>query len=165
VNDMASTGMSVPTYAYALNNPVRYVDRNGLDPVAGATLGAEAGSLAGPAGAAAGAAVGAILGTAVAAAVTSTIVNAPPINWAGTEPGAGVPWPDASTPTIVATPSSSREVGGAGLVCMAAAKKKSKNDCVREAGQFYFECLKYGDPRTCGTERKQVYKACMEGRK
>lgn len=28
---MAQDGMSVPTYAYALNNPVRYVDPTGLD--------------------------------------------------------------------------------------------------------------------------------------
>jgi hypothetical protein len=32
VRRMAQTGMSVPTYTYALNNPLRYVDRNGLDP-------------------------------------------------------------------------------------------------------------------------------------
>lgn len=28
---MASRGMQVPTYAYAANNPLRYVDRDGLD--------------------------------------------------------------------------------------------------------------------------------------
>jgi hypothetical protein len=28
---MAQSGLSVPTYAYALNNPLRYVDRSGLD--------------------------------------------------------------------------------------------------------------------------------------
>jgi RHS repeat-associated protein len=32
VATMAQSGMSVPTYAYALNNPVRYTDLNGLNP-------------------------------------------------------------------------------------------------------------------------------------
>ena len=95
---MAQAGLQVPTYAYALNNPIGYVDRNGLDPVAGAAVGAEVGSFAGPAGAAIGAAVGAVAGTAGAAAVTAAIVNAPPINWAGTEPGAGVPLPPTVSP-------------------------------------------------------------------
>jgi hypothetical protein len=31
VTTMASRGMQVPTYAYALNNPMTYVDPNGLD--------------------------------------------------------------------------------------------------------------------------------------
>ena len=30
---MAQTGLSVPTYAYGLNNPVRYTDPNGRNPV------------------------------------------------------------------------------------------------------------------------------------
>jgi RHS repeat-associated protein len=32
VRQMAEDGMGVPTYAYALNNPVRYVDSDGLKP-------------------------------------------------------------------------------------------------------------------------------------
>lgn len=32
VRRMAQTGMSVPTYAYGLNNPLRYVDSTGLAP-------------------------------------------------------------------------------------------------------------------------------------
>lgn len=40
---MAQSGRSVPTYAYALNNPLWYIDPNGLDPrVPYSSLGAAA---------------------------------------------------------------------------------------------------------------------------
>jgi hypothetical protein len=37
VRHMAESGLSVPTYAYALNNPLRYIDHDGRAPMDGAS--------------------------------------------------------------------------------------------------------------------------------
>ena len=90
---MAAGGYSVPTYAYALNNQVRYTDPTGLCPWCAAaiwTIGA---------GFEVSAADAALVGGAVVTgSITGAITNLPPINWGGTEPGAGIPFP--ITPSI-----------------------------------------------------------------
>ena len=150
---MAQAGLQVPTYAYALNNPIGYVDRNGLDPVAGAAVGAEVGSFAGPAGAAIGAAVGAVAGTAAAAAVTATIVNAPPINWAGTEPGAGVPYP--VDPVTVAPTAQPVSEPGCPTIPSTAPMAKGGKQNIRN--HWYYLALQQPDP--CAWLRAQYKSA------
>ncbi len=64
-DDPASLGGGFNLRRYAVNNPVRYRDGDGRNPVAGAIAGAEAGSLGGPAGAVAGGVIGAIAGLVI----------------------------------------------------------------------------------------------------
>lgn len=98
VKRMAKRGYSTPTYAYALNNPIRYTDRDGLMP---------GGALWWPAAEAAGPLLGPLVATGVgygmaagvgvvgAAGVVGTV-------WVGVgqfpDPGAGIPFP--ITPSI-----------------------------------------------------------------
>lgn len=106
VQGRASTGRQVPPFAYASNNPVTRVDPNGQSDLAvPASVGTAAAiDFAGGVAIVEGAAAAAPVAIGLAAGYLGSSVLDAPVDWGGTEPGAGVPNVPAQS---VAPPSSS----------------------------------------------------------
>lgn len=99
VRSMAENGYSTPTYAYALNNPVRHTDPTGLAvPLVLPLIAITVEELA------MGGAVA--FGAAGAGSVAGAASQLPPINWGGDEPGAGVPYPPSMPAPAIPQPAS-----------------------------------------------------------
>jgi RHS repeat-associated protein len=73
-------GASPSTYTYVDGDPLRYVDPNGLNPLAGAITGAEVGSILGPPGAVVGGVLGAGMGAWLGWQVVGPMLVKPPEN-------------------------------------------------------------------------------------
>ena len=142
VKGQAQEGFSAPTYAYARNNPVHYVDPDGKNP--GTAAGAGIGTFVAPGP---GTIIGAVVGTAIV--------------------GAAAWWALSPSATTTTTMNTDRPAPGVGPVC---GPKTLEEFCAIKKGQFIERCimdctLRGHDYQTCKLacrpEGEEIRKACI----
>ena len=185
VSAMAQEGMSTQTYAYALNNPIRYVDRNGLC-VSGAGVDTALCLLY------AGEALEAValaFGYGVVGGMGASVVNnntspgMPPGISSGAQGGSGSTGPLDPISGTGGTGAGSGAAGAAGACVGAAATGAlagaivSRQECKRRRLNFVRECIKTNcrgasSPKAgmqciadCQSEGEMNYKACLGDRR